>query len=382
MSIPHGREATDEAHVEVAGRRATRRAVRADVAVVADGGPGAGLGHLGRSSAIAAALRARGVAVSCHAYGAAEPVTVDGIAWSPLDEPPAPAGGVVVLDTYTMPETDRAALAERFAVALMHDVGGILPAATLVVAVGRREDEIAMLGTPVLAGLRYAALRAPFWGLPVRHARARVRRVLVTTGGGTLQDAGVALAAQVKAALPGASVALVRGPRAHFTAPPGVELVNAPRSLVDELLAADIVVTAAGQSALEAVATGAATVALALVDNQRRNATMLAATGAARVLEPGADIAATVGHLAGDRAERAALAERGQTPWTGSARYGSPSASPGYSGGRPSGPAAPVRTSSSIGTAASTPARARSRRDLRSVPRLPRRAAPAGAGEG
>jgi spore coat polysaccharide biosynthesis predicted glycosyltransferase SpsG len=69
------------------------------------------------------------------------------------------------------------------------------------------------------------------------------------------------------------------------------------------MLAADVVITAAGQTALEAVATGAATIALPLVDNQRRNADALAAAGAAIVSDmtiPGYEA-------------RGELARRGQT---------------------------------------------------------------------
>jgi spore coat polysaccharide biosynthesis predicted glycosyltransferase SpsG len=257
--------------------------VSSAVVVVADGGPGAGLGHVGRSSAIAAALRARGLEVACHAYGAA-----------------APDAPVVVLDSYTMPEHERAALAARSALAVMHDLGGAPPAARLVVSTAGDDD-----GDPrVLAGLRYAPLRPPFWGLPARAVRPAVRRILVTTGGGVLQDAGVATAAALKAAHPDVAVAIVRGPYADFDAPPGVELVDAPPTLLGELLAADVVVTAAGRSALEAAATGAANVAM--VDNQRRNARALARAGAAGVVEPGEEVAAVRG------LDREALAVRAQ----------------------------------------------------------------------
>jgi spore coat polysaccharide biosynthesis predicted glycosyltransferase SpsG len=251
------------------------------IVLIADGAPEHGLGHLGRSSAIAVALRARGSAIAAYAYGAQAPQAVDGIVWQPYAGPEA---GAVVLDTYTMPAAEQAALAP---VAVMHDFGAVPPGTPLVFASGN---------------LREAPLRPPFWGLPRREVRERVERVLVTTGGGALQDAGVEIARGVRA-LTDAAVALVRGPHATFAPPEGVELVDAPSSLLDELLAADVVITAAGQTALEAVATGAATIALPLVDNQRRNADALAAAGAAIVGDvaiPGYDA-------------RVALARRGQT---------------------------------------------------------------------
>jgi spore coat polysaccharide biosynthesis predicted glycosyltransferase SpsG len=240
-------------------------------AVIADGAPGAGLGHLARCSAIAVALRVRGVPVDAHAYGAEAPATVDGVRWEPYAG--APHADVVVLDTYTMPAAERAALAARGPMAFLHDVGEI-PAGTALVIGGHGP----------LAGLRHAALRPAYWGLPERRVRERVARVVVTTGGGALRDVGVGLAREVRAVLPDAAVRLVRAPHATFEPPPGVELIDGPASLLEEFLAADVVVTAAGQTALEAAATGAATVALPLVDNQRGNADALAAAGAAVVV--------------------------------------------------------------------------------------------------
>jgi spore coat polysaccharide biosynthesis predicted glycosyltransferase SpsG len=269
------------------------------IAVIADGGAKVGLGHVARCSAIVVALRTRGVTVSAFAYGADAPLVVDGVAWAPLHG--EPDARVVLLDTYTMPWEERRALAAGRALAVIHVEGEIPAEARLVIAVGGAG------GPGVLAGLRYAPLRPPYWGVPARRVRERIERVLVTTGGGALQDAAVELATGLRDALPGAVVALVRGPYARFDAPAGVELVDAPPSLLEPLLAADVVVTAAGQTALEAAATGAATIALPLAANQRANADPLAAAGAAVIVEPGEDVAAAV-----LGADRAALARAGQ----------------------------------------------------------------------
>ena len=163
-----------------------------------------------------------------------------------------------------------------------------------------------MPGVETLAGLRHAPLRPPYWGLPPRTVRPVLGRILVTTGGGALQAAGVATAAALRDAYPGVTVALVRGPYATFAPPEGVELVDAPPTLLPALLAADVVVSAAGQSALEAAATGAATVAVPLAPNQRPNARALEQAGAAVIAAPG-DVAAAVGEL-----DREALAAAGQ----------------------------------------------------------------------
>jgi UDP-2,4-diacetamido-2,4,6-trideoxy-beta-L-altropyranose hydrolase len=254
--------------------------------IIADGGPAVGLGHLARSSAIAAGLKARGETVITLAYGAMAPARVDSIEWAPYEPTDA---AVVVLDSYTMPALDRERLAERSRLVALHDQGEPTPGTALTISMTRD-------------GLEYAPLRPPYWGLPKRAPRPTIERVLVTTGGGPLLDAGIEIAARLETT---ATVCLVRGPYASFDAPPGVELIDAPASLLPHLLAADVVITAAGQSALEAVATGAATIAIPMVDNQRRNAEALRRAGAARVVEPGEKIAL-------EGLDRQALAERGQ----------------------------------------------------------------------
>jgi spore coat polysaccharide biosynthesis predicted glycosyltransferase SpsG len=285
--------------------------MNAGVAVVADAGPGAGLGHLARCSAIAAALLGRGAAVACHAHLAEHPPPpIDGIAWAPLAAPAdLPAAAVLVLDTYVMPAADVEALGARCALVALHDAGDPPRGARILVGM---EEPLAAPGVRVLSGLAHAPLRAPFWEPEPRAVAAQVGRILVTTGGGVLQESGAGLAALARDTVPGASVALVRGPFASFDPPPGVELVAAPASLADELRAADVVVSAAGQTALEAAATGAPCIALPLVANQAANARALARAGAAIVLEDPSDVGSALARLAADREERAALAWRAQ----------------------------------------------------------------------
>jgi spore coat polysaccharide biosynthesis predicted glycosyltransferase SpsG len=219
------------------------------------------------------------------AYGATEPTRVDSVDWAPYEPTDA---AVVLLDSYTMPEDDRERLAQASRLVALHDQGEPTPGTALTISITRD-------------GLRYAPLRPPYWGLPKRTPRPTIERILVTTGGGALQEAGI----EIAAALPGAHVALVRGPYATFDAPPGVELIDAPPSLLPHLLAADVVITAAGQTSLEAVATGAATIAIPMVDNQRRNAEALRGAGAARVVELGEEISL-------EGLDREALAVNGQ----------------------------------------------------------------------
>jgi spore coat polysaccharide biosynthesis predicted glycosyltransferase SpsG len=108
-------------------------------------------------------------------------------------------------------------------------------------------------------------------------------------------------------------VALVVGPYEQPEAPPGVELVVAPPSLRSELMQADLVISAAGQTMLEAVAVGTPCVALPLFDNQRRNAMLLEKRGAVLVVDSsGVALGRVVTDLAEDAARRREMARRSQ----------------------------------------------------------------------
>jgi UDP-N-acetylglucosamine:LPS N-acetylglucosamine transferase len=125
-------------------------------------------------------------------------------------------------------------------------------------------------------------------------------------------DAAARLAAAARGAAPHATIALVRGPQATSPLPPGVEAVAGAASLAAELARADLVVCGAGQTALEAAATGAPAVVVPLAENQHHNAAALRAADAARVADRIEDVAAAVAELIGDAAARAALGARAQ----------------------------------------------------------------------
>lgn len=261
--------------------------------VAADAWPDAGLGHLGRSGAVAVALRSRGVTVEARAIGAREGEQRDGVSWSPVDDAGQIDAPVVLLDSYRTPREVAEELALTASVAVMHDEGVPPSGAAFVV--------------DPAADLRHACLRPAYWGLPRRTPRDRVERVLVTTGGGDPGGRGVALAEAARDALPGVTVALVRGPQAPAGAPDGVEVVRAPASLLDELLRADLVVSGGGQTLFETAACGTPCVAVALATNQNRSLDALAAVGAV------ATRLDDLGLLAEDPAARAAMAAAAQT---------------------------------------------------------------------
>jgi spore coat polysaccharide biosynthesis predicted glycosyltransferase SpsG len=284
------------------------------VGIVADGGEHAGLGHISRSSSVAVALRARGATVRCHAFGAAEPTVRDGVEWTPLDDPLEAAGdeAAMLIDSYTLGDEASEQIAAGRPTAVMLDEGDAPVAAAIVVAPGY-PPRASGQGPLWLAGPRHACLRPGFWGLPERGpAPERVERVLVTTGGGDPGGVAERLAAAVRDAVPpGTNVALVRGPYAPATAPEGVELVHAPDSLLEQLASADLVVTAGGQTLLEAAAVGTPAIVVPLVANQRAQAEALAERGAARAAALD-DVPTAVAAIAADAAARTSLSAAAQ----------------------------------------------------------------------
>jgi spore coat polysaccharide biosynthesis predicted glycosyltransferase SpsG len=80
------------------------------------------------------------------------------------------------------------------------------------------------------------------------------------------------------------------------------------------MLDSDMVITAGGQTMLEAAATGLPSIALPLVDNQRSQSSQLAALGAVSVVDPpvAGEIARRAQALAGDLAARRLLSRNAQ----------------------------------------------------------------------
>jgi UDP-2,4-diacetamido-2,4,6-trideoxy-beta-L-altropyranose hydrolase len=284
------------------------------ILIVADAGAHAGLGHISRSSALGVALRARGLAVHCYAYGAPDSLVRDGIEWVPVDSLlsalESDDASVVVLDSYRL---DPSALrANDRPVVLMQDhLADAAPPAALVVNVSEEHDG----SRPErLYGFEYACLRPQFWGVPGRVVSRMVEHVLVTSGAADPGGAAGALAGAVKRALPTARVTLVEGPYGRVHAPTEVDTLVAPGSLFDALVASDLVVCAGGQTMLETAAVGTPAVVVPLVDNQQRQSKRLAERGAITLVEAGdlGAVARAVEHLAADFGARQDLSARAQ----------------------------------------------------------------------
>jgi UDP-2,4-diacetamido-2,4,6-trideoxy-beta-L-altropyranose hydrolase len=294
--------------------------VDAQVAVVADTGERAGLGHLSRCRGIAAALLTRGTEPVCFALGAEQPASYDGLVWRPvqqLEQIPRASAAVVLLDSYDITARQAVEYFSDRPVAVFDDTATADDSsAALTIDLGGSDD-----GRPRRAvGLRYACLQPEFWGMPAARPRARVERVLVTIGGGGSDQAAKAILAAVRAGAPDAAITLVQGPYARFPPLDGVRLLRAPAGLRDELMDADLVVCAAGLTMLEGAAIGVPCVAVALVENQHRQAQRLHEQGGVSLVRstypghqpPVAESCAAVAALSLDHDLRAELSRRAQ----------------------------------------------------------------------
>jgi hypothetical protein len=195
----------------------------------------------------------------------------------------------IVLDSYRSPTV----IPGSIPIAVMYD-GGSWP-----------DDADLVLDGAVPANI---CLRPEFWDLPPREI-GRVGSVLVAAGAGGEQS--VAFAGAVRTVLPSSRIVLVRGPYSTSEPPEGVEVAQAPDSLAVLLRDADLAVLAAGQTMLEAAAAGTPTVAVVVVENQRRQAERLAELGAV-VLAEERSVSAEVAALALDHERRRALSKTAQ----------------------------------------------------------------------
>ncbi len=268
-----------------------------EVLIVADAGPGAGLGHVARCSAIAAALRARGVESLRIAVGATQPPH-SLLSWECVpaaDRIPASSPRVLLLDSYLLDPGAVRARARPQRLVVMHDDGPLADHSDLTITTDPR-----LVGSrpQVVGGLTMTCLGPTFWGLPApTPVSDRIGRVLVTTGGGDPGGHAVHLAVGLQRALSGTEVTLVRGPQAAFDDPAEVRVLDRPRSLLEPLMRADLAVTSAGSTLLEALAVGTPALAVILADNQRPTADALAARGATALYAP-ADVPAIVAAVA------------------------------------------------------------------------------------
>ncbi|MGH2870132.1 MAG: hypothetical protein ACRDNK_21500 [Solirubrobacteraceae bacterium] len=258
----------------------------APVLVVADGGAQASLGHLARCGAVAVALQGRGIPCRCVAVGSDAPAP-SALAWewvADADALPDTGVSLLLLDSYRLDPVTVRAHTGAVKLAVMHDIGPVPESADLVLTT---DPGLAGMRPEIVGGPALCCLGPMFWGLPApRPVAAEVRKVLITTGGGDPSGHGVAIAYALADALPGREITLVRGPHTELSPLTGIHILDRPPSLLHPLREADLTVTSAGNSLLEALAVGSPTVAVIVAENQRSGAQALADRGATQLAEP------------------------------------------------------------------------------------------------
>jgi spore coat polysaccharide biosynthesis predicted glycosyltransferase SpsG len=304
------------------------------VALRADGGAAAGLGHVRRCLALATAIASWG---DCHLLlhgdrdtlgGAAVPVLAVGPVWSDTVTTAADLGAsALVTDSYTVtPDDLRTARAALPTVVAIDDTGRFPVPADIVVnpALGP-EAPASADGTVYLLGPRFALLGPDFPAVPPRSAPAEIGRVLVTLGGATRADLIAIVVRAVRRALSAAAIDVVVGPvgdtlAAARAAVSGIERVTlqpAPRTLRPLMDGADLAVTAGGVTLLELAGVGVPAVGISLAPNQDGNLGSFAEAGAVAWAGRGSHgdlgdrVTAAVRDLAAP-ARRRAMAERGR----------------------------------------------------------------------
>lgn len=273
------------------------------VVLAADAHPGAGLGHIARSSALACALSALGVAVTTVALGAQDAVELDGLRWQPGGLPLGLPAAATVLDSYSMDDGLRGELAQATRLVQFEDarreVAGVMAIGPLSADF---DDEHRV------AGPSFVCLRRGLWGRRAAAPVGEVSRVLVTTGGSDPTGEAARFAEVVRAGLPSTAAVTWIRPAAVHAAPAGVTVAGPAPSLTAEMLASDLVVCGGGLTMVEAAALGVPCVALVLAENQRPGRDRLAAAGAVRAVDGVDEIGLAVQSLACSVEARRALA--------------------------------------------------------------------------
>jgi UDP-2,4-diacetamido-2,4,6-trideoxy-beta-L-altropyranose hydrolase len=253
-----------------------------------DAGPGAGMGHGRRMHVLAQALGARSIETSLVASDTRA------------------KADVVVVDSYRFRADDNDRYDGRVVVAV-DDLRRDLAVDLLVDPSPGADPGAHRAATEVIAGAAYALIDPSLASAPTREVGSDVHIVLVATGAGDDGGTGATISQDLSAALPTTTVRLAVGPWATAAAPEGVDPIRTTDGLGRALADADIVVTAAGVTLLEALALGRPTVAVVLADNQRQAAAGAAAAGAV-VLAEATEAVASAARLAADANERRTLA--------------------------------------------------------------------------
>jgi len=253
-----------------------------------------GLGHIARCTGFADLWREWGGSVAWFVDGdAAARRLLEGepASWGRWHRGPAPAalaGGAVLVDSYTADAATLAAIARLAGSVLYLDDGRGCAYPPGLAVDGTPGATAPGTGAAAWAlGPDWHPMRRAFWDVPPRaRAADEVGRILLLSGGTDLRGlAPVALDAAL-AVFPDATIDLVLGagaPAPSSPLPPSATVHrDIPAEALRELMrAADLAVSAAGQTLCELARCGTPTLAVAVASNQERNLAAWSALGAA-----------------------------------------------------------------------------------------------------
>lgn len=258
------------------------------VVLAFDAGSAAGMGHLRRMEALGASLVDLGA-------------TVDLVP----AESPVVGCDVVVVDSYHFRADDRSHFRAPLLIAL-DDLRRNLAVDVVVDPSPGSTAEPHRAAGCVLAGPSFALLDPTLAHLPVRPVGGAVEVVLVATGAADRAGVGSRIAATLVRLLPESQIRLAVGPWSEGVLPDDVLAVRTDSGLGPTLAEADLVITAAGVTLLEALALGRPTVAVVLAENQRQAAQGAIHAGAIEAADE-TDAANIAAALAGDMVRRGSL---------------------------------------------------------------------------
>lgn len=246
------------------------------IAIKADGGRAAGFGHLGRCLALAQAFRARGadavfvdVPAECRSW-----VRRRGFKTKRLS---AARWDILVGDSYTFTPAQVLEMRRSSEVFVFIDDHGDFrgPCDWILnpmIGAHRRAFQ-APPDASLMLGPRFQLLRREYWRpTRPRHFPPRIRRCLVSVGGGEADGTARRVAAAAAAALPQAEVHLILGVlgnrRSETALLPNIRAHQDLPSLRPLLSSCDAAVLAGGQTLCEAVCAGTPSVAFSRARNQ------------------------------------------------------------------------------------------------------------------
>lgn len=307
-----------------------------NVAFCTEGGARIGLGHVRRCLSLAQALRSRGA--SCAFVVSGDPVTLEMIrkegcgvreADRCLSEQALAVTeglhpGAVVVDSYDVKTGDLARVRRFARLVVIDDLADReLPADVIVNCTLNAKGDAyrAPSSTKFLLGPEYALLRPEFADAPRRRINGRIRRALITLGGGDPSGLTAHLIQWVRGVLPGTMLDVVLGPLAGDFFRGSMSKVRVhrdPSSMRDLMESADLAVSAGGQTTYELAATGTPAVIIAVAANQVPQslawdaAGVLAYAGRAGDHEMSRLLTQKIRILADDPALRRSMSERGR----------------------------------------------------------------------